>query len=39
MAPTGANIHSSRSHSILIFNIESRDRNKNIKDTVLLSKL
>ena len=39
MAPTGANQFSSRSHAILIFNIEGRNKNRNVKEEIFYSKL
>lgn len=39
MAPTGANQFSSRSHAILIFSIECKNKNRNIKEQVFYSKL
>ena len=39
MAPTYANAVSSRSHAILIFSVEGRDRNRSIKEGVFYSKL
>lgn len=39
MAPTQANSVSSRSHAILIFSVEGRDKNRGIKEGVFYSKL
>jgi len=39
MAPTLANLVSSRSHAILIFSVEARDRNRNLKEGISYSKL
>ena len=39
MAATGANMFSSRSHSVLILDLECADKNKNIKNIVKYSKL
>ena len=39
MAPTGANQFSSRSHAIMIFSIEGKNKTRNIKEGVFYSKL
>jgi kinesin family protein 18/19 len=39
MAPTLANLVSSRSHAILIFSVEARDRNRGVKEGISYSKL
>lgn len=39
MAATAANLVSSRSHAILIFSVEGRERARGVKDGVFYSKL
>lgn len=39
MAPTLANLVSSRSHAILIFSVEGKDRARSVKEGVFYSKL